>query len=267
MATMDVLNLHGGSPANFVSKLIDIIARPFPHSIITPFASSSTSLPLQPVISSHTTDTLQLDVGGGATADAVKKAFELLLSEKKVKSIFVNICMSLYIPQGQADARSSRRYHALRCHCRGNHQGDQGAPAHHPPDRQIAGNQGGRGKGVSRGASGGWRRLQLMIRRMIKESGLKIFPFGECSVCGTAVVADSTRWIGRGCCQGGRDGQVEVQCSIFMHPDSYMRYASVISRTLTVLHNPHNPIFQDAPGAITHHPRSPIISPALPSSP
>jgi len=36
----------------------------------------------------------QLDVGGGATAEAVKKAFELLLSEKKVKSIFVNICES-----------------------------------------------------------------------------------------------------------------------------------------------------------------------------
>jgi succinyl-CoA synthetase beta subunit len=52
MATMDVLNLHGGSPANF------------------------------------------LDVGGGATADAVKKAFELLLSAKSVKSIFVNICES-----------------------------------------------------------------------------------------------------------------------------------------------------------------------------
>jgi hypothetical protein len=28
----------------------------------------------------------------GATAEAVKKAFELLLTEKKVKSIFVNIC-------------------------------------------------------------------------------------------------------------------------------------------------------------------------------
>lgn len=49
MATMDVLNLAGGKPANF------------------------------------------LDVGGGATAEAVKKAFELLLSEKEVKSIFVNI--------------------------------------------------------------------------------------------------------------------------------------------------------------------------------
>jgi succinyl-CoA synthetase beta subunit len=34
----------------------------------------------------------QLDVGGGATADAVKKAFELLLSSPNVKSIFVNIC-------------------------------------------------------------------------------------------------------------------------------------------------------------------------------
>merc|ERR1711939_154865 len=49
MATMDVLNLNGGSPANF------------------------------------------LDVGGGATAEAVKKAFELLLADGSVKSIFVNI--------------------------------------------------------------------------------------------------------------------------------------------------------------------------------
>ncbi|GAA5865412.1 hypothetical protein JCM1840_001565 [Sporobolomyces johnsonii] len=49
MATMDVLNLNGGSPANF------------------------------------------LDVGGGATAEAVKKAFQLLLSDGSVKSIFVNI--------------------------------------------------------------------------------------------------------------------------------------------------------------------------------
>jgi len=49
MATMDVLKLNGGNPANF------------------------------------------LDVGGSATADAVKKAFELLLTEKSVRSIFVNI--------------------------------------------------------------------------------------------------------------------------------------------------------------------------------
>ncbi|KAK0208482.1 succinate-CoA ligase [Desarmillaria ectypa] len=49
MATMDVLSLHGGNPANF------------------------------------------LDVGGGATPDTVKKAFELLLADPKVKSIFINI--------------------------------------------------------------------------------------------------------------------------------------------------------------------------------
>jgi len=49
MATMDVLALHGGNPANF------------------------------------------LDVGGGATAETVKKAFEILLRDPKVKSIFINI--------------------------------------------------------------------------------------------------------------------------------------------------------------------------------
>ncbi|TDL28822.1 succinate-CoA ligase [Rickenella mellea] len=49
MATMDVLSLHGGQPANF------------------------------------------LDCGGGATPDTVKKAFEILLSDKGVKSIFINI--------------------------------------------------------------------------------------------------------------------------------------------------------------------------------
>ncbi|KAL6304185.1 succinate-CoA ligase [Sparassis latifolia] len=49
MATMDVLALHGGNPANF------------------------------------------LDVGGGATPETVKKAFEILLRDPKVKSIFINI--------------------------------------------------------------------------------------------------------------------------------------------------------------------------------
>lgn len=32
-----------------------------------------------------------LDVGGGATAEAVKKAFEIILSQEGVKSIFVNV--------------------------------------------------------------------------------------------------------------------------------------------------------------------------------
>ncbi len=49
MATMDVIQLHGGSPANF------------------------------------------LDVGGGATKERVTAAFNLILSNKKVKAILVNI--------------------------------------------------------------------------------------------------------------------------------------------------------------------------------
>ena len=49
MATMDLIKLHGGQPANF------------------------------------------LDVGGGATAERVTAAFELILSNKKVRAILVNI--------------------------------------------------------------------------------------------------------------------------------------------------------------------------------
>ena len=49
MATMDLIKLHGGQPANF------------------------------------------LDVGGGATAERVTAAFELILSNKKVTAILVNI--------------------------------------------------------------------------------------------------------------------------------------------------------------------------------
>lgn len=49
MATLDVLSLNGGKPANF------------------------------------------LDVGGGANAEAVKRAFEIVLQSKDVRAIFVNI--------------------------------------------------------------------------------------------------------------------------------------------------------------------------------
>merc|ERR1712004_758359 len=49
MSTMDIISLHGGSPANF------------------------------------------LDVGGGATADQVKEAFELITSDPNVRAILVNI--------------------------------------------------------------------------------------------------------------------------------------------------------------------------------
>jgi len=49
MATMDIIKLNGGQPANF------------------------------------------LDVGGGATQEAIKEAFELITSDQKVTAIFVNI--------------------------------------------------------------------------------------------------------------------------------------------------------------------------------
>jgi succinyl-CoA synthetase beta subunit len=49
MATMDLIKLHGGAPANF------------------------------------------LDVGGGATSERVTFAFELILSNPKVRAILVNI--------------------------------------------------------------------------------------------------------------------------------------------------------------------------------
>lgn len=49
MATMDIIKLNGGNPANF------------------------------------------LDVGGGATPQAIRAAFELITSDPKVTAIFVNI--------------------------------------------------------------------------------------------------------------------------------------------------------------------------------
>jgi succinyl-CoA synthetase beta subunit len=49
MATMDLIKLHGGAPANF------------------------------------------LDVGGGATAERVTAAFELILSNPRVRAVLVNI--------------------------------------------------------------------------------------------------------------------------------------------------------------------------------
>ncbi|MEO1925489.1 MAG: succinate--CoA ligase subunit beta, partial [Gammaproteobacteria bacterium] len=49
MATMDIIKLHGGDPANF------------------------------------------LDVGGGATAERVAEAFKLIVSDKNVEAILVNI--------------------------------------------------------------------------------------------------------------------------------------------------------------------------------
>ncbi|KAH9075781.1 succinate-CoA ligase [Lactarius deliciosus] len=58
MATMDVLSLHGGQPANFLDcRRVGVIPNPI----------------------------------SGATPETVKKAFEILLADPKVKSIFINI--------------------------------------------------------------------------------------------------------------------------------------------------------------------------------
>ena len=66
MATMDIVQMHGGKPANF------------------------------------------LDVGGGATKERVKAAFQIILSDKDVKGIFVNIFGGIMrcdiIAQGIVDA-------------------------------------------------------------------------------------------------------------------------------------------------------------------
>ncbi|XP_078040078.1 succinate--CoA ligase [ADP-forming] subunit beta, mitochondrial-like [Augochlora pura] len=66
MATMDIIQLYGGSPANF------------------------------------------LDVGGTATAEAVKEAFEIIASDEKIEAIFVNIFGGIMrcdiIAQGIIDA-------------------------------------------------------------------------------------------------------------------------------------------------------------------
>ena len=66
MATMDIIQLEGGSPANF------------------------------------------LDVGGGASKEQVIEAFKLILSDKKVKGILINIFGGIMrcdvLAQGVVDA-------------------------------------------------------------------------------------------------------------------------------------------------------------------
>lgn len=67
MATMDVLSLHGGNPANF----LDVGGSVSPHTARAIFSNRF--------------------LYRGATPETVKKAFEILLSDPKVKSIFINI--------------------------------------------------------------------------------------------------------------------------------------------------------------------------------
>ncbi|KIM20407.1 hypothetical protein M408DRAFT_333996 [Serendipita vermifera MAFF 305830] len=104
MATMDVLKLNGGDPANF------------------------------------------LDVGGGATPDTVKKAFEILLSDKGVTAIFLNIFGGImrcdYIAEGVIKATKELQ---LRV----------------PLVVRLKGNK------------------EMEAKELIRESGLKIYAFDE----------------------------------------------------------------------------------------
>ncbi|CCM01646.1 uncharacterized protein FIBRA_03707 [Fibroporia radiculosa] len=104
MATMDVLALHGGNPANF------------------------------------------LDVGGGATPETVKKAFEILLADPKVKSIFINIFGGImrcdYIAEGVIKATKELGLSI-------------------PLIVRLKGT------------------MESQAKQMIRESGLKIIPFDE----------------------------------------------------------------------------------------
>src|SRR5574340_1068501 len=69
MATMDLVKLHGGQPANF------------------------------------------LDVGGGATAEVVTKAFKIILSDSNVKAVLVNIFGGIM----RCDIIASGIITAIRC--------------------------------------------------------------------------------------------------------------------------------------------------------
>jgi succinyl-CoA synthetase beta subunit len=68
MATMDVLALHGGQPANFLD------------------VGGSVPAPALGVVGKSADGRRR-----GATPETVKKAFELLLADPNVKSIFINI--------------------------------------------------------------------------------------------------------------------------------------------------------------------------------
>ena len=119
MATMDVLALHGGNPANF------------------------------------------LDVGGGATPETVKKAFEILIADPKVKGIFINIFGGImrcdYIAEGVIKATKELEMKIpLIVRLKGTKEAE--AKQCVPPSNFKSG-------------------IIDVMRRMIKESGLKIHAF------------------------------------------------------------------------------------------
>ena len=92
MATMDIIKLSGGEPANF------------------------------------------LDVGGGANAEQIRNAFKILMSDKNVKAVLINIFGGILRCDVLAAGRDRRREGARRAgadrHPHGRHQRRRGeAPA------------------------------------------------------------------------------------------------------------------------------------------
>lgn len=73
MATMDIIKLHGGDPANFLdvgmNKVFRIKQKYYENKKINIFVK----------------------IGGGATAEAIKEAFKIITADPKVHSILVNI--------------------------------------------------------------------------------------------------------------------------------------------------------------------------------
>ena len=75
---------------------------------------------------------------------------------------------------------------------------------------------------------------------MINESGLKIYPFGMYFVCEKRVRADVwRRWFGRGCGQGGGDGQVDlVACNTEQMTLSAFQLASAVASISDIIRFP-----------------------------
>ena len=84
MATMDIIKLAGGMPANF------------------------------------------LDVGGGANAEQIRNAFKILMSDKNVKAVLINIFGGILRCDVLAAGRHRRRQGARRAGAdRDSHEGHQ----------------------------------------------------------------------------------------------------------------------------------------------
>ena len=115
MATMDIIKLAGGEPANF------------------------------------------LDVGGGANAEQIRNAFKILMSDKNVKAVLINIFGGILrcdvLAQGVIAAVQGARRAGADRHPDGRHErrGRQAAAArerHELHDRRLDG-RGGRARSCS----------------------------------------------------------------------------------------------------------------------